>query len=218
MSLSSVEGGSRELALRYNDIAHIDQQAPVASPSVLQVLAELFVRHGVDSHFGLFLLHRHRTLAHNSIMVHARPDVDTDICTMEELGRHQISPCTFLSQARDKFIPFEYDLSPTQADAEPLPSKPFLTELGNLLWDKRLQGVFGLCRASPADDPWIERLLSEDGDTIATRVPGDISSLDGRITQWGFLRKDEGGVRIRALRACKESESGGHIRNKHPSR
>lgn len=213
MSTPSIEGGSPELTLRYNEIAHIDQQSRTASPSAMQAMAELFVRHGVDSRFGVFLLHRHRALAHNSIMVHARPDVDTDICTMEELGCHRLSPCTFLSQARDNFIPFEYESSFRQAEAEPLPSKPFLRELGNFLWDRHLQGVFGLCRASPADDPWIERLLSEDGDTIATRVSRSISSIDGTITQWGFLREDEGGVRIKALKACKESESGGHIRN-----
>lgn len=213
MSAPFIEHGSEELTLRYNRIAHIDRQPLPASSSLLQNLAELFVRHGVHSHFGVFLLHRHRALAHNSIMVHARPDVDTDICTMEELGRQDISPCTFLSQAPDKFLPFEYELSPTQAEAEPLPRKPFLMELGSFLWDRRLQDVFGLCRASPADDPWIERLLSEDGDTIATRVSRTISSLDGTITQWGFLREDEGGIRIKALKACKESESGGHIRN-----
>jgi hypothetical protein len=213
MSTSPIEGSSQELTLRYNEIAHIDRQSRAVSPSAMQAMAELFVRHGVDSRFGVFLLHRHRVLAHNSIMVHERLDVNTDICTMEKLGRHRISPCTFLSQARDNFLPFEYELSPVQAEAEPLPTEPFLKELGDFLWEGRLQGVFGLCKASPEDDPWIERLLSEDGNTIATRVSRDISSLDGTITQWGFLREHEGGIRIKAMKACKESESGGHIRN-----
>lgn len=216
MSASFVEHDSEEVILSYNGIAHIDQQLRPASSSALQNLAELFVRHDVHNHFGVSLLHRHRALARNSIMVHTRPDPDTDICTMEELGRQDIRPCAFLSQTPDNFLPFEYALSLTQAEAEHLPGKHFLTELGNFLWDKHLQNVFGLCRASPAGDPWIERLLSEDGDTIATRVSRSISSRDGTITQWGFLREIEGGVRIRALKACQESESGGHVRTPDP--
>jgi len=202
--------GSQGLTLWYNAVAHIDQQNKSASSSVLQSLAELFVRHGVHDRFGIFLLHRHRALTHNSVMVHTRPDINTDICVMEELGCHKISPCMFLSQTPNEFLPFEYELS-SRAEAEPLPNKPFLIELGNFLWDRRLQETFGLCKASPADDPWIERLLSDDGNTIATRARRSITSLDGTITQWGFLREGQG-IRIRELRACKESESGGHIR------
>lgn len=204
--------GSYELASSYNGIAHIDQQCKSASSFALQSLAELFVRHNVHDRFGVFLLHRHRTLAHSSVMVHSKPDADTDICIMEELGLREITPCMFLSQAPDEFIPFEYELSPQISDAQPLPDVSFLKELGKVLWDWRLQDVFGLCKVSPEDDPWIEKLLTDEGDTIARRIRRSISSLDGTITQWGFLHDAGEGIRIKALRACKESESGGHVR------
>lgn len=144
-------------------------------------------------------------------MVHTSLDVDTDICTMEELGYKYVSPCMFLSHARDDFAPFEYE-SPSRADATLLPSKPFLQELGAFLWDERLHKILGLCRVSPDDDPWIEKLLSDNGDTIARRTRGSLSSSDGTITQWAFIGNKDGDVKIKALRACKESESGGHVR------
>lgn len=203
---------SRVLSLCYNEIAHIEQQQKIVSSTTLQSLAELFVRHGVHNDFGVFLLHRHRELAHNTAMVHRRADADTDICMMEELGRHMVSPCMFLSHAPDEFLPFEYETPPRGGDN--LPSQSFLLELGSYLWDHQLQEIIGLCRVSPVDDPWIESLLSDDGDTIATRIGRSISPLDGTITQWGFLREGEqqGQIRIKLLRACKESESGGHFR------
>lgn len=195
----------------YNAIAHIDQQRQIVPSSILHSLAEVFVRHSVHQEFGAFLLHRHRALASTAIMVHKHSDLNTDICTMEELGRYQVNPCMFFSQAPDEFLPFEYEMA-SKNEVEVLPSKSFLQELGKFLWDRGLEKTFGICRVSPDADPWIERLLNDDGDTVATRVDRTIGSSDGTITQWAFIREAYGEIRIKAFRACKETESGGHVR------
>lgn len=199
------------LACYYNAIAHIDRQRRSASPVALQRLAELFVRHGVHNCFGISLLHRHRSIALGSVIVHTRDGPDTDICVEEELGLREISPCLFLSHTRDEFLPVEYE-APSRTPAEYLPSIAFLLELGSFLWDQELQEVFGLCRVSSLEDPWIEKLLGDEGNTIATRSQRSISVLDGTITQWAFLCDQRGDVSIKSVRACKETESGGHVR------
>ena len=199
------------LALHYNAIAHIDQQQKSIPPDVLQCLAELFVRHRVHDNFGVFLLHRHRALALNSAIVHTRTNLNTDLCVEEELGRREISPCMFLSHARGKFHPVEFEV-PSRGEIETFPSDAFLLDLAEFLWDRQLQEVLGFCRASPADDAWIEELLCDKGNTIATRCRRCIGTQDGTITQWGFLCDDGGEIWIKSLRACKESESGGHVR------
>lgn len=200
-----------EVSRCYNTIAHIEQQHTSTSPAVLQRLAELFVRHRAHDNFGIFLLHRHGSIAPNSIMVHKRDHPDTDTCVEEELESRAMSPCSFLSYTRDEFIPFEYETPPQTKDAY-LPTAAFLLELGNFLWDQQLQKTFGLCKVSPFDDPWIENLLGDKGDTIATRSPQSISTLDGTITQWAFLSDQGGSVRIKPVRACTTTESGGHKR------
>ncbi|KAK6421570.1 hypothetical protein LTR95_016792 [Oleoguttula sp. CCFEE 5521] len=199
------------LARCYNAIAHIDRQQKSIPPYALQHLAELFVRHGVQDNFGVFLLHRHRALTPNSAIVHTRTDIDTDVGIEEELGLRDISPCMFLSHARGRFHPVEFEV-PSHIGVEDFPGDTFLLDLADFLWDRQLQEILGFCRVSPADDPWIETLLSDEGDTIATRCRRSISALDGTITQWGFLLDEGGGIWMKSLRACKESESGGHVR------
>ncbi|KAK5163029.1 uncharacterized protein LTR77_010963 [Saxophila tyrrhenica] len=168
----------RKVSRYYNAIAHIDQQHTSTSPDLLRRLAEVFVRHSVHDNFGVFLLHRHGSVAPDSVMVHTRDDPDTDVCVEEKLGMRAISPCSFLSNTRDEFLPFEYE-TPPRAAVACLPSAAFLVELGNFLWDQQLQNVFGLCTVSPLESPWIEKVVGEKGDTVATRSLQSISTRDG---------------------------------------
>lgn len=196
----------------YNALAHIDDQRAGTSSTVLWRLAKLFVNHGVHNDFGISLLHRHGSIASDSIMVHKRDDPRTDICVEEKLGTRPIRPCSFLAHTRDEFVPFEYETTPPQTSTSSPLSPQFLLELGNFLWDHQLQTTLGLCIVSPLEDPWIETAFGDRGSTIAVRTSRSISALDGTITQWAFEADQRGDVSIKAVRACSESESGGHRR------
>lgn len=211
MRLTDGEDDAIRATQYYNhDIIPFALQQRRISATVLTALARLFVRHQAQRNFGIVLIHRHNENPPNHVLVHHYPDADTDICVKKELGKQKLDPCLFYCRNKEEFLPYEYNARNEGAHL-PLPTEQFLKELAEFLYEHSLDRILGLSRHSPSGAKWVETSSLDGQETVAHRQFNPLADADGIVTEWEFVVKNEGAT-AQAIRACEDTEGGGHMR------
>ena len=196
----------------YNCIPNVEKQhaalARSAFPSVWSDIFEVFVGHGVQSKFGLALLHRHLDLPTGHAMVHAWDQSERDLCQPEELGRRNVHPQSYCLH-NGRFIAYEFAAEPTSA-----PPAAFLQDLKAVLQRNQLESIIAVTHISNKDRTWTETTLEDCKGTVAVESNQDLrSGLDTHVaTEWAF-RDITGTLCMVAVKTCKTLEHGGHDPN-----
>ena len=206
---------------QYSHVRHFDVQDHLVPLEHLQGVGEILCRHGLQSLFGVSLLHRHDDLQEGSAMVHSRPDSHTDICQMVPVGgetalsRH--SPCLYHLNQKRQWQSLEFDRRSERDVDLAIPGDGFWRQTRSFLEAHQLENVLAVSRLSPDGQFWIEALLENGTGTISRRVPRDqyVHTGSGRVvTEWAF-HKEEGIIKLTATKVCrKPAEGGGHIQVK----
>jgi len=113
------------------------------------VLAGIFVKHNVESHYGVQLLHRHFRLDNDERLV----DVGTASVPWSSVGSEaldsRVVPVSWAFEG-DSYYPYEFKfVPPTLASGSqelqgPTMQEPFLVEFNEALKAHHLQGVLGI--------------------------------------------------------------------------
>lgn len=132
----------------YNHLPLFEHQKKEIPVSVLETLANIFLRHGMHTEFGISLLHRHCETSSNSVMVHSKSD--QDICLPLELGSCDIAPSLFFfCRTQEEFLPLEFEAAGWRTEC--MPSETFLSDLASFLRGQSLDNVLGHKRRSISD-------------------------------------------------------------------
>ena len=194
-------------ASEFDKIKTIEQQRHDIDSEILRLIAELFVQFGHDGKFGICLVHRHGSLREDGYaMVHSRLASGVDRCGMQKVTDAPFYPSSYVLDETHGARPFEYSSLP-QVE----PNGDFVIALTELLSINGLCSTLGLCRALPAEPPWIEHVSTDSPTTFAIQLPDEGASFgqSGVVTEWGFLREGAN-IRVKALRECVKPEGGGH--------
>lgn len=198
-------------AEQYNSVKHFDNQVRDVETGLLQSIGKLFVKHDLNSRFGIGLLHRHFHLKPKQIMLHSRRSDNIEMCNMVSLdscSSIETTPKSFYLNPDGVFQPFEYCQSPVY---HPPPSS-FLQDLRMILYKHSLQNVLCLSVGGPSEFFW-EEYLQKDGDgTISyARTLNQNTSRNGIVTNWVIL-VEAGEVVVTAQQWCDpRPKGGGHL-------
>jgi hypothetical protein len=104
-------------AKEYNEILDFDENRSKllhrVHPSVLVSLGNIFAKHGVSSHFGIHLLHRHFLIPDNTVMVYTSGDPDVEICqvtSVDAVAGKQLRGRNLRLNKSGRFQAYEYDI------------------------------------------------------------------------------------------------------------
>jgi hypothetical protein len=119
---------------------------------VSSTFQDLFIRHKMDRVFGLSLLHRHFPLSGDERLVEYH---GTSVPWKVDDFTRYIKPASWLLTTDGAVSPYEFYYSLAEdgpkLDVKDPDQQAFLEEFAQVLSEKRIHGLFGLCRY-PGDD------------------------------------------------------------------
>ena len=204
---------SPSTASAYNQIKPFHEQTHDIDANDLSTLAEVLVKHGEQSCWGIALLHRHHELPAGHAMVRLQTDTDEEICRIKPLGENKLYPVSlycsppYAGAEKATFVEFEYSTHRTTGLSDDC-----LEEFASVLEHQKNSTVLGLSHVSPTQKQRVETLLPDNTGTITTPLLHeiDVSKPGVVVTLWGILSNGEDHIEIKPLQKCYEPPFGGH--------
>ena len=177
---------------RYNQIPHIDDQ-DIPSTSQLLGIGEIIVRHNLESHFGVHLLHRHFKI-HQDTIIFKSVEGEKEVASMTNLSNlddEKIRPQCFLFDRGAGFLSYEYAYDDEGVSIIPEPLAMDLmrhftqNDIGHLLAIEKINGnAERLSREYPHGEFATFRMQVDEDKTL------DINT----DTAWIFRKLPDGSV------------------------
>jgi hypothetical protein len=151
------------------------------------VLAGIFTRHNVESHFGVQLLHRHFSLDNDERLVDVGGASIPWSSNGSEALDSRILPVSWVFKD-DAYHPYEFKfVPPTQEFHEVMVPEPFLVEFNEALKVHHLQGVLGIrsFKNSSFEKPEME--ITNGRSNITFDYDSDEAKSDNAVeASWAF--------------------------------
>ena len=205
------------LARRYNRLVD-DHTQPHVPSHHLDALAQLFLRHNVDSIFGLHLVHGHLRIDSATVMLGSTFRDDSSVYWTKPI------PCTdvlaknlhghiYMISADNSLVAYEYRVGSPPDDVDEI-DPAFFIEFINYLLSNKLEGILGLQILEHGSDTQSQRrefIFTGQG-TIMLREEDVINAYISRVTGWSAERSIDGTVSMKGIETHASVPGGPHQR------
>ena len=195
----------------YNLINDVESQSSaLEETSFFSIWHDIFgivAKHSALHDFGIALLHRHRHLPPEHVMVHEIDQCGQDVCRPEPLDIRRLYPVSYYLRDGSAFA-YEFSPRPT-----PVPNAAFLADMTDFLGAHNLQDLVALSHIQDWGSTWLERMTDDMEGTLSVRCCGGhiIPQDQFIVTEWSFTATKHGPHMI-ALKGCAKQDNGGHLR------